>query len=365
MSNITHIIDRSTPSDMVEQMLILRKPSEKIISLGTNLHLPQDVDATQIHTPLSIPSLCARKLAGKIDSSIIHVWSENIISAISKVAETNNHKLVLSLHGLPAGKKLQALPWKAGSLNVTLTLPAQDSINTVKKLGIDPKLARLLPPVIPHDIVTRQAVAKTRELLGIGEKDLILTVPATMVHGAGHKVAIWAHAIVCGLRDNCVLILPGDGALRPYLNSFAKKAGYRHQVAFVGRDFPINKIIAASDISICCFERNVGLGYPAFAMATGSAMITPDFGEIHSICKANRLAAVSPQPSPREFSTELLKLIDLQDEREELCNRAKSFSCNNFDPSVVRDKLNNIYESILQQSIRKTVPHGRLRKIFR
>jgi len=330
---------------MVEQLLILRRPEEDIISLGPPPPFPVRVDITSLHVPFGMPSLGARSLARKTGTgTILHAWSPQVIGPASKVSEMVNGKAILSLPGLPDNGKLEKLPWIIGSMKAILTLPTGAGVKQGVKLGCNPKLLAVLPPPVSTGNSGPVDVQAVRRHLGVEPGDILLNVPAEMVTGAGHKTTLWSHCILNGSRNNFKLVLPGHGPLRALLRKFSKNIGLHDKVMFTGSKYSMRELAAASDISICCFQKNVGLVGPLAAMAAGNVLVATGLGDMAVICKDGETAAVIPEADSRKFAATILHLADSPDKRAKLGKNARNYVRNNFSNTTARNKLDTIYE---------------------
>ena len=346
MKSVVHIIDSKTPGDMVTQLLNLRLPGERIISLGLPPRLPAGTEITLLKMRLGLSYFATRELVKTIGSNeILHLWSTRYAEAVSRAAEIKNSRVVLSLPGLPVVKQLEKLSWILGSMRMTLTLPTSEGVNLLTNMRADPKLVATLPPSLPAS--TEEPLRDSiRRSLGVDQEDFLVTVPAEMIHNAGFKAAIWAFAVICGCRKNLKMALHGIGHLQQTFRSYANKTEFSNKIFFTDLKYSMNEILAAADISLCPFSQNIGMTAPVAAMAAGNIIITHKRGDLATICRNNETAIITETPESREMAATIQLIADFPADFSKISKNAQDFSQTHFNHKTVRARLDTIYESL-------------------
>lgn len=348
MSGVVHLVDRSTPVELMDQLLKLKRPQERILSLGPPPYVPDGVDITALHVPLGLPALAYSRLRRHIGAApVVHAWSLNLSGPAARAAATRGGKALCSIHCLPTGTRREELPWLIGSLGIMLTVPGTESRETLLQCGADPKLVRVVPPAVSPKLPAPECTAAIRSAAEVGEHELLLTAPAEMTRGAGHKPAIWAYAIVRRVREGIRMVIPGDGALRYSLRTFAKSTGYDHEILFTGHRYSPRDVMEAADIALFCCEKTIGPGRPLEAMAAENALIATNISDLApASCKQHNTALTIDEPSPQNVARAILRLVDSPDERARLAADARSYSLNNVADTVIRSQLDDVYECL-------------------
>ncbi len=332
----------------MDQLLKLKRPQERILSLGPPPPVPDNVDVTALHVPLGLPALGKRGLCRHIGpATVLHAWSPHLAGPAARAAAAHGGKALYSIHCLPTGAKREELPWLIGSLDIILTVPGTESRETLLACGADPNLVSVLPPAVSPNRPDPERIAAIRSAAGVGKDELLLTAPAEMTHGAGHKPAIWAYAIVRRVREGIRLVIPGDGTLRRSLFTFAKSTGYDDEILFTGHRYSPREIMEAADIALFCCEQTIGPVRPIEAMAAENALIITTISDLTPASgKQNHTAITIDEPSPENVARAILELVDSPGQRARLAADARSYTHNNFADTLVRSQLDDVYECL-------------------
>jgi hypothetical protein len=169
MADIIHIIDRSTPLDMLRQLHFLAAPDEQIICLGPP---PEHWDATrasihgqdgrgahghdaratnalpirQVHCPLGSQQLAGLALRPLVESArVIHCWSIPAARALPYMGPLAAK--VLSLPTAGGKEDSAALAESFVGADLHLTVPTHASAQSLVKAGLPHSYAHVVTPV--------------------------------------------------------------------------------------------------------------------------------------------------------------------------------------------------------------------------
>ena len=134
------------------------------------------------------------------------------------------------------------------------------------------------------------------------------------------------------LRNQCYLVIIGDGDARQQLEACAKELEVKERVIFLGalsHDQAIATMNTAA-VFLSLYDLS-NVGNPLLeAMLCGKAIITLDVGDTSSVIRNNQTGILLPTDKANEASGYLHRLLTNNSERERLGENAKAFAEKNF-----------------------------------
>ena len=345
--DVAHIISSQTPRAALDQLALICEPYDKIISLGTPLRKDFPAQLETLQVPFNLDLIAKSKLAKAAHfGSILHVWSEDLVEIAAQAAREKRAKVLYSAPSVTATSEENKLPWLAGSLGVTITTPTRAGLNLCLNLNADPSKFAYLPLAWQELDSPAQMREKIRKALKIDASAPVITLPDDMTLNSGHKLAIWAHAIISWVHKGAKLLLPGYGPMYKNLHDFAEGSYFLKDVYFTKDRFSTEELIAASDICIFAGSRSQR-NYPRLiqACAANRACIAVSTIESKELAPADSCALLV-QRKPRDIASAMLKLVENSDLRQQLSQAAQK----HVQETLIRDKTialrDEIYEKL-------------------
>jgi glycosyltransferase involved in cell wall biosynthesis len=182
-----------------------------------------------------------------------------------------------------------------------------------KQLGIAAsEKIRSIPNGIPD---TKDSIChdrqKVRDRWNIREEQTLLLTPGRLAPEKGLEDLLEALGQVSPeLRKRLVLVIAGEGELRPKLERMVEDAGLSQQVCFAGFQENIPELLAASDIVVFPTWRE-GLSIALLeAMCQGCAIITTDIGSNREATNEGECALLVPPKQPARLAAAITKLAE-------------------------------------------------------
>ncbi len=348
MTSVLHIIDQDTSEDCLEQLQLLAGETDTIVSIGPPPRSPALTHPVQtIHCTMGLPGLVGLWDRRIPQATVVHAWSYQAIHLADSMTLSRHDKLVLSLPHLPDAKTRDNLRYRLRLGEIVLTVPSRAARNTFLAMGVPEDSVYVLPtPALAahRDLQRRQAV---REALGIADSELLIVSPAPLTMHAGHKYAIWAHAIVKQIYPGLRLLIPGVGPAIQRVEYFAGTTGYESDIHLTGNRFTRADALAACDIAVMMYEKDSGLSALAQTVAAGVPLVagaTPDVAECVPDGQAGLLAVPG---SPRSNAARLLQLVDDAGLGKRLGEYASQVAADRFSRAAARGVLRDIYATLL------------------
>jgi glycosyltransferase involved in cell wall biosynthesis len=348
MSDILHVIDENAPADMLEQLSLLVRPGEEIVSVGpppkTNA---LSMVAKKVFCPMGYAPLSAWRLRDAAgDARILHAWSVRAAQACLAAARGMNYRCVFSLPCADASRWPKSLRKALAGGVLRTTIPTGVSAEALIRQGARPGGIRVLAPPAPMDSAADRR-ASARRQLGVADDEILLAAPTPMVRHAGHDWASWVHAILRhGGFERVKLLLNGSGPHEPHVRFFARTTGFIHEELFPGDSLCREDAIAAADVVLFFHKQDVGVHALALAMAAGKCIVasnTPDIAE----CTPDGQAAMLVAPGEiRSYTAAVMRALEDSSLATQLGRRAKEIAEEKFPPAASRGVLDDLYASL-------------------
>jgi glycosyltransferase involved in cell wall biosynthesis len=143
-------------------------------------------------------------------------------------------------------------------------------------------------------------------------------------------------------------LLAGDGPLRPELEREAQDLGLANSVLFLGDCRDIAAVHASMDLAVLTSDSESLSNVILEAMAAGLPVVAFRSGGNPELINEQRGALVVAG-NESEFADTVLRLLSQATLREQLGHNARQFAEENFGLERVRNRYQELYESLLQK----------------
>lgn len=169
---------------------------------------------------------------------------------------------------------------------------------------------RIIPPAIDVDAFSgaRSRRAAARRALGVGADTRVILLPARLVSIKRPMHAVDVVASLVSHMD-AVLVLAGDGPLRPEVAARARDLGLADRVRFLGWRVDLPDLYAAADLVLLTSAME---GTPLClleAMASGTSVAAPAVGGVGDLLGDDGVL-LDPQATPLEWAGALRPVIE-------------------------------------------------------
>ncbi|HYD86251.1 MAG TPA: glycosyltransferase [Vitreimonas sp.] len=222
--------------------------------------------------------------------------------------------------------------------------PSMSALRDVCKEGLD---ARKLAMVLPYGVneqrfaFDRAARLRMRHSLGISPATLLVGHVGRFVGFKNHTFLINAFAACAARRPNVHLLLIGDGALRPEIETLAYTRA-REKVTLLGVRSDVPELLSAMDVFV--FPSRVeGLGLAAVeAQASGLPIVMSEGVPEEAVAVAGLVRRLSLGSGPQAWGREIAKMSPSDEaERMEAASRfSQRISVSAQQLSAFYDKAN-------------------------
>jgi glycosyltransferase involved in cell wall biosynthesis len=343
MRKVVHLIGEDTPADLLEQMRLLARDGEAVVSIG---HPPpgcRKKEARIVHAPFGNPGLAAMRLPEFVRSAgLLHAWGGG---DSADLCGCDGRRLALSLSFAPDHRTVDALVARMRAGELALTVPTEAGRQKFLAAGAPATRIFVLPPAAPRAERNGEARQRIRRELGVRDDHVLLVAPGELTRYSGHKFAPWAHAILRQVRPDLRLLIPGRGPAAGPVRFYVGTTGLSEDVLLADGRYASAESLAAADLAVFFHERDCGSADAAFAMAAGLPVVasrTPDLMEILGHGSAESAVFVAPD-QPREQAAGVLRLLDDSGLASRLSAAGRRRAEEIFAPARCRAILDQIY----------------------
>lgn len=185
-----------------------------------------------------------------------------------------------------------------------------------------------------------------RKKLGAGNKDIVLISVGELSKRKNHAIAI--RALAKCKSKNLLYIICGEGRLEWKLKKLCQKLGVKEKVKFMGYRKDIPLLCKAADIYVFPSQRE-GLGIGALeGMASGLPLVASGINGICDYAEDGKTGYCLSPHNSGSFAMAIDKLAQDPELREAMGNYSKTIA-RQFDISIVRNKLYQIYEKMIKE----------------
>jgi glycosyltransferase involved in cell wall biosynthesis len=210
---------------------------------------------------------------------------------------------------------------------------------TVVPLGLDlDRLARLDP-----------RASHLRGRFGIPEQALVVGYVGRFVAIKDLATLVRAFARVAGKRPDAVLLLAGDGPVRPDVEALVAALTLQKQVRLAGWIEDLAPLYATMDI---CALSSLNEGTPIAlieAMAAGKAVVATAVGGVADVVEHERTGLLVPPQNPEALAEALVRLAADPGERSRMGAAGREAVVGRFSAGRLVDDIDRLYTSALAQ----------------
>lgn len=288
-----------------------------------------------------------------IDPSLVHAHflANGFIGAVFK--NLLGTPLIVTAHG----SEVYDLPSKDGWYKnlVRYVLNEADKVISVSQFNAEKLLSLGVPSnklhVIPNGydgkLFNPIPLYNARKKLGLPLGKKILLSVGNLESIKGHSYLIDSMQIVSRTRKNTLLVIVGSGILKGKLQKRIEALGLKQKVMLVGskEHTEVSTWMNACDIFVL---PSLGEGFPTVipeAMACGKPVIATRVGGVPEAISSSELGTLVAPKDPEALSQGILEGLNRRWLREEILNKAQSYSWNN-----IVNRILAIYEKMLPEN---------------
>lgn len=159
-----------------------------------------------------------------------------------------------------------------------------------------------------HPYPADRDLALAREL-GIAPEQVVIGTAAVLRPEKNHAVLLHAFARVAAQRPEALLLLIGDGPLRPELTALADRLGVAEKVRFAGSRSDVSRILPLLDVFVLSSWTEAFPMALLEAMAAGRPAVCTSVGGVPEIVNDGVTGHLVPSGDPAPLAARLSELV--------------------------------------------------------
>ncbi len=217
--------------------------------------------------------------------------------------------------------------------------------------GIPKDRVRTVRNGLDLDRFTPQDKAEARRKLGWSEKDLLVSVVASLLPKKDHRTLIAAAPEIVKQVPNVRFMLIGSGPLEQELRQQAEKNGVANNVVFLGERRDIPEILSAVDMSVLPTRVESLPNVVMEAMSAGRAVVASDVGGCGELIEDGKTGFLVKAQDPQALAQAILRLLQNADLREQMGRAARAHAEAEFSIQRSVERFQNIYDELLARKV--------------
>ncbi len=289
-----------------------------------------------------------KKLYSSLEPNVIHLNSTKagVVGSLAYSLMNKEYKqktkLIYTCHGWVFNESLSFLKKKLFTYLEKVTAKPKDKILCVsdydRRIGLDYQIAKPDTLVTVHNgIDTNQSFLskqQAREALNLPQDTCIIGSIGNFYANKGFTYLIEAASRL----DNCLLVIIGDGSLRPDLEDQIRKNKLQDKVRLLGKKERASQYLKAFDIYICSSIKE-GLSYTLLeASLAGLPIIATQVGGNPEIVINQKTGIIIPVKDTQAMVNSIQLLKDNLELRHTLGKQARQHVLDHFSLSAMIEK---------------------------
>ena len=242
--------------------------------------------------------------------TLTHTWGSRALTA---AAMTQRGPILHSPEDVPSRRSLRWLRSVMHYRDVQVIAPSATLRRAcVERFGVPLERCHLIRPGVEFARVRRRRDVQLRAVLGFADSDRVLLLAGESTRGAGHRLAIWAAAILGVLDPKYRVLAWGRGDDVPALVHLAQSQKQPKLLNLaerqLGRRVEFEDLLAAADVIVATPVGITPTLPVSIAMAAGLPIVGTVSYTIGELLEDRHTALLTPRGSPKALARRILDL---------------------------------------------------------
>ncbi len=335
---------------MRRQLCRLARSEDRILLLDAKPLPAAAAPITAVHSTLpTIKAITHRAGAKHLgDATILHAWGFSAgkrALAIAKASPTR--RVIVSLPGADLAGVPADLPWRISGSKFDVTVPTAADRDALIAAAGDEKRIHQLPPLGQETKLGADRIAELRDHFAPHGQPLCMVV-GELTRLSGAREAAWVHAMISRIRPNVRLVFTKTGPQRRAIKAFLHNNDNDDMASILDLAMPVTDLLAAADVLMILDQGAGNVGDFADALAAKKPLIATDLRSFVDLSNQGEAAMLSPRGDIRQAASNLLRLLDNQDDLRERLSQGATRAAEACSPAAVRTTLDAIYHTFTE-----------------
>jgi|TARA_B100000315_G_C14593479_1_gene597302 glycosyltransferase involved in cell wall biosynthesis len=233
--------------------------------------------------------------------------------------------------------------------NTTMFVSINSTIrHSLIMLGVpESKIIKIPNGVSTHEFKPSMNKEQLRNQLGISPFSYVIINVANLEPKKNHSVLIKAMRYMETSKENCLLLLLGDGSNRDNLHKSIIKYGLTESVIMKGKVKNVKDYLAASDIFVLP-SHSEGLSNALLeAMSTGLPCIVSDINGNRQVITHNKTGLLFDPDKPRSLYRSIVKVKNDNELYQKFSKESLNTIQASYEINLIADKYCYLYNKVL------------------
>lgn len=202
---------------------------------------------------------------------------------------------------------------------------------------------------VPESASRHAGRARLGALLGENLPELVLFNAASFTPEKDHQTLIDAFARVAQVHQDAILVLAGDGPLRPAITRRVARLGLNARVIFLGARRDLPELLREADLFVLS-SRIEGLpGVLLEAAASGLPIVATDVGSVSDIVIEGRSGLMVSAGDPEALAEALLALLNDPTTRRAFGAAGRELVVSSYEMETIVDRFEALYYELIER----------------
>ena len=223
-----------------------------------------------------------------------------------------------------------------------------------RHLAISPERVRVIPRGRdPGSFESGpQAGKHVREALAVSGRKPVLIHVGRFDPSKSHATLIDAMPRIRELLTDAVLLLAGDGSLRPEMEARVRELNLTSSIRFLGHRSDVPALLAASDVFVFPSRHEGMPGSVIEAMLAGVPVVASNVPMLAEMIEHEQTGFLTPPGDVTALADSVIRLCRDEDLRTVIAERARRAACDDYDIRHIARKMEKFYTDVLSRSPR-------------
>lgn len=217
----------------------------------------------------------------------------------------------------------------------------------VRDLGTPPGKIHSIATGVNTPLYMNADSSKVRDELGLGPDDRVVGCAAVLRSWKGHEYLVKSMPAVLEKIPGAVLVLAGEGPVRPYIENWSEELGITDRVRLLGHRDDIADVIAAFDVSVLASFASEGI--PQFvlqSMASSKPVVGTTTGGIPEVVKDGVNGIVVPPKDENAIADAVIRILDDPETARRMGEAGLAMIREKHTLDVMLDRIEALYSEL-------------------
>lgn len=292
---------------------------------------------------LSAPFL--GKHLDRTGTDIVHAWG---IRAASVAAAATDLPIVVELTDPSRATQFARLIRSiARTIGFGVVCQSERLRRLLTENGVALELSTVIRPGVDFSQINKTKRGDLRERLGLRDDDFVITAPEQASRGSGQFDVAVGTCLYNHIAPNTRLLLPRRSPSQHQIADFCVSAAMSPDLYCSGEDYPVEDLVAVSDVLAIASRGEMPTASIAWAMAANTAIIAPAVYSVAELIGSGLNGILYRHEPDRSPSVTIAKLLRDREKQNKMKEVARGHAYEVFGIRRRIDQMTLVYRNVL------------------